>query len=89
MKRSSYMELTSTNALRALMEQKGFSTERLARYAGCSKSFIVHLRVGRKKTCSPLLGARIAEALDVPEALIFVHRVSFLSEPCNPHQRVA
>jgi len=76
MNRSVYMELTSPQTLRALMDQRGFSTERLARYAGCSKSFIVHLRVGRKRTCTPLLGKRIAEALDVPEALVFVRKMA-------------
>lgn len=88
MTRDTYMELASPLALRALMEQRGFSTERLARYAGCSKSFIVHLRVGRKKTCSPLLGARIAEALDVPESILFLRKMSGVNRPCVPVARM-
>lgn len=75
---SHYMEITSRDTLRSLMEMREFSAERLARYAGCSKSFIVHLRVGRKKTCTPLLGERIAEALSVPTELIFL-----LKGSCN------
>lgn len=89
MKRDSYMELTSPQALRALMVQRNFSTERLARYAGCSKSFIVHLRVGRKKTCTPLLGARIAEALDVPETLLFARKSSCLNGSPAPFANAA
>ncbi|TWS25393.1 helix-turn-helix transcriptional regulator [Tsukamurella sputi] len=66
------MKLTSIETLRALMRQRGFSMQRLARYAGCSKSFIGHLCSGRKTTCTPQLAVRIAEALDVPVDLIFV-----------------
>lgn len=82
-----YMEITSCNTLRSLMEMRSFSSERLARYAGCSKSFIVHLRVGRKKTCTPLLGERIAEALNVPTELIFIAKGSCASGTVVPLRR--
>lgn len=65
------MKLQSTETLTALMRQREFSYERLARYAGCSKSFISHLVRGRKKTCTPELAKNIAEALDVPLELLF------------------
>jgi transcriptional regulator with XRE-family HTH domain len=67
-----WMKLTSPDTLKALMDQRGFSYERLARYAGCSKSFVSHLVKGRKHSCSPLLAENIAEALEVPLALLFV-----------------
>lgn len=71
-----WMKLTSPDTLKALMDQRGFSYERLARYAGCSKSFISHLVKGRKSSCSPLLAENIAEALEVPLSLLFVPSVS-------------
>jgi len=70
------MKLQSSDTLRALMSQRGFSYERLARYAGCSKSFISHLTTGRKRTCTPQLAARIAEALDIPLEILFVESAS-------------
>lgn len=67
------MKLQSADLLRSLMEddRRDFSMARLARYAGCSKSFISHLLAGRKTTCTPELAERIAEALDVPVTLLF------------------
>lgn len=70
------MRLTSAETLRALMNQRGMSLGRLARYAGCSKSFISHLLSGRRRTCTPQLADRIAEALEVPLELLFVVNVS-------------
>lgn len=70
------MKLTSPDTLRALMDQRGFSYERLARYAGCSKSFISHLAAGRKTSCTPMLAENIAEALEVPLSILFVDSVS-------------
>jgi transcriptional regulator with XRE-family HTH domain len=52
--------------------RRNFSMARLARYSGCSKSFISHLVAGRKTTCTPELAERIAEALEVPVTLLFV-----------------
>ena len=66
------MKLNSSATLKALMHQRAFSLGRLARYAGCSKGFISHLLSGRRRTCSPTLAARIAEALDVPLELLFM-----------------
>lgn len=54
------------------MDQKNFSTARLGRYTECSKSFIHRLCTGEKRSCSPKLAERIAEALDVPIGLLFV-----------------
>lgn len=74
--KGSWMRLTSQDTLRALMKQRGFSMARLGRYAGCSKSFIGHLCLGTKKTCTSQLGERIAEALEVPVELLFVLETS-------------
>ena len=77
--KGTWMRLTSPDTLRALMAQRGLSYETLARYAGCSKSFISHLTSGRKNTCTPQLAERIAEALQVPLAIIFVPSASAAS----------
>lgn len=74
--KGTWMRLTSPDTLRALMAQRKLSYETLARYAGCSKSFISHLTSGRKNTCTPPLAERIAEALQVPLEIIFVPSAS-------------
>lgn len=66
------MRLQSGDTLKALMQQHDFSMGRLARYAGCSKTFIYGLCSGGKRSCTPQLGERIAEALDVPVRVLFV-----------------
>lgn len=70
--KGTWMKLQSADTLKALMGQRDFSMQRLARYAGCSKSFVSHLTAGRKSTCSPQLAERIAEALEVPLEILFV-----------------
>lgn len=70
--KGTWMRLNSADTLKALMAQRNYSQERLARYAGCSKGFISHLTGERKKSCSADLAERIAEALDVPLAVLFV-----------------
>lgn len=75
-KKDTWMKLTSPATLKALMQQRDFSYARLARYAGCSKSFISHLVAGRKKTCGDPLATRIAEALSVPKEILFVEQSS-------------
>lgn len=70
--RGTWMRLQSADTLKALIKQRNLSLDRMARYAGCSKSFISHLTAGRKTTCTPKLAIRIAEALDVPLELLFV-----------------
>lgn len=70
--KGTWMKLQSKETLLALMRQRDFSYERLARYAGCSKSFISHLVKGRKNTCTPDLAGRLAEALSVPTEILFV-----------------
>lgn len=74
--KGTWMRLQSPDTLRALMAQRNFSMERLARYSGCSKSFISHLTSGRKTTCTDGLGERIAEALEVPLEILFVPSAS-------------
>lgn len=65
------MKLRSKEILIAFMDDKDFSTKRLAIYSECSKSMIGHLRSGHKKSCTDKLAYRIAEALDVPWAALF------------------
>ena len=87
--KGTWMRLQSANTLRALMGQRGFSLDRMARYAGCSKGFISHLLAGRKTTCTPELALRIAEALDVPLDLLFVPSVSAPSRRPDNGKRTA
>lgn len=74
--KGTWMKLSSPEMLRATMKRRNFSMERLARYAGCSKSMIGHLCSGYKTSCTPELAVKISEALDVETELLFVPRVS-------------
>lgn len=65
------MRLRSIDTLRALMEQEGLSIGGLAQDAQCSKGFISHLLAGRRNSCTPGLGVRIARALAVPVTVLF------------------
>ncbi len=66
------MRLQSGETLRALIRQRGLNQSRLAAAAGCSASFVNGLCAGTKTSCSDTLGARIAEVLQVPAAVLFV-----------------
>lgn len=74
--KGTWMKLRSKDILIAYMEDKKFSTGRLAQYAGCSRSFIGHLRSGHKTSCTPDLAERISEALAVPRIALFVENAS-------------
>lgn len=74
--KGTWMRLTSPATLRALMGQRGFSLDRMARYAGCSKGMVSHLTSGRKNSCSAELAENIAEALEVPLEILFVPSVA-------------
>lgn len=74
-----WMKLRSAEVLRAFMNQKGFSMQRLATYSGCSKSFIGFLANGTKTSCTDALATEIARALDVPKDVLFEERVSAVS----------
>jgi transcriptional regulator with XRE-family HTH domain len=85
--KGSWMRVQSGATLRALMDQKNFSTARLGRYTDCSKSFIHRLCTGEKRSCSPKLAERIAEALDVPIGLLFVLEASPVAGRNISHRR--
>lgn len=71
------MQLRDGAALKKAMEEQGMSYRRLARYAGCSPSFIAHLTHGRKTTCTPRLAQRIVQGLGIDDlGLLFVVKVS-------------
>lgn len=55
---------------------KGFSLDRLARYAGCSKGMVSHLASGRRTSCTPALAENIAEAMGMSVRSLFVPRLS-------------
>ncbi len=71
--KGTWMRLASSDTLRALMQQKGFSHRRLARYCGLAGPGMVdHLVSGRRTSCTVKLAERIAEALDVPLSVLFM-----------------
>lgn len=70
--KGTWMNLTSLVILKELMKSKGFDQAKLARYAGCSQSFISQLVNGHKSSCSQELASDISEALGVPTAVLFM-----------------
>lgn len=69
--KGTWMKLNSAVILTELMDTKGFDQAKLARYAGCSQSFVSQLVNGRKSSCSQELADHIAEALEVPTMVLF------------------
>lgn len=74
--KGTWMQLKDAESLVRQMKKRGFSLDRLARYAGCSKGMVSHLTAGRRTTCTPTLAENIAEALDVDLHMLFVPQVS-------------
>ena len=69
------MRLHSTERLRAFVgpePDKKISQRKLARYVGVHESFINHLTSGRRRSCTPVVATRIAEAIGVPLDILFV-----------------
>lgn len=88
--KGTWMKLRSKEILDAFMETKGFSNGRLATYSGCSRAFIGHLRSGHKKSCTPALAERIAEALDIPVEGLFEPKESAVSgDNARPLKKVS
>ncbi len=82
-----YAKIRDAEVLRSFMKSRNFSTSRLARYAGCHRSFIGHLMTGARTTCSPQLAFRIEEALGIPEGIIF-DAIKSPSEGTRSNQRL-
>jgi transcriptional regulator with XRE-family HTH domain len=78
--KGTWMRLNSPLMLAGLLEHHCISMSRLARYSGCSKSFISHLTSGRRTSCTPRLAERIAEALGVPLEVLFTPRESVTTQ---------
>ena len=87
--KGTWMKLRSKEILIAYMDDKRFSTGRLAQYAGFSRSFIGHLRSGYKTSCSPDLAEAISEALAVPRIALFDERTATGSGSNSQRKKVA
>jgi predicted transcriptional regulator len=87
--KGTWMKLRSSEILKAFMDEKNFSTGRLATYAQCSRSMIGHLLTGYKTSCSGELADRISEALGVPRVALFDERTSAVSGKNVKAKRVA
>ena len=77
--KGTWMRLQSAELLRAFVgpeEDKKISQRTLARYAGVHPSFINHLTSGRRRSCSPVVAQRIADAIEVPRSVLFVPEVA-------------
>lgn len=81
------MKLIDKDILRLHMEHKGFTHDRLATYAQCSRAMVSHLTSGRKTSCTEQLAVRIAVALSVPVEALFVPNVPSPGGKTVPQQR--
>jgi len=76
-----WMQLRDPKLLVGYMQMNDFTQARLGRFAGCSRQFIHMLASGEKKTCTPLVGRRIEEALRVLPGTLFVDSGSPVGGP--------
>lgn len=77
--KGTWMRLKSAELLRAFVgpePEKKRSGRQVARYAEVHPSFITHLLAGRRRSCTPQVADRIAEALEVPTDVLFEAHVS-------------
>lgn len=81
------MKLIDKDILKLYMEHKGFTHQRLATYAQCSRAMVSHLTSGRKTSCTEPLAIRIAEALRVPVEALFVANVPSVPRQRSPRQK--
>lgn len=75
------MRLRDPDLLKRYMDSADFSQARLARYAECSRQFIHKLVSGQSRTCTPVVGERIEEALRVLPGTLFVLERSSTTRP--------
>lgn len=89
--KGTWMKLQSKEILRAFIDNRGFSHATLARYAGCSPGFISQLAspTQPKNSCTPKLAERIAEALNVPLAALFVPNGPSVGSTSDNSQRMS
>jgi len=84
--KGTWMQLVSTQRLRSFVgpePDKKMSGRKLARYADVHPSFIDHLLSGRRRSCTPKVAQRFAEALEVPLDVLFVPHVSSVGMPSD------
>lgn len=77
--KGTWMRLVSADRLRSFVgpePEKKMSGRKLARYADVHPSFVDHLLSGRRRSCTPKVAERFAEALEVPLDILFVPMTS-------------
>lgn len=90
--KGTWMRLHSAHLLRAVVgpePEKKMSARQLARYVGVHPSFIDHLVAERRRSCSPQVADRIAEALGVPTEFLFQEQVSSAERATDKHKAVS
>lgn len=68
------------------VDGRKISQRLLAEKAGVTSGFINHLTSGRRKSCTPEVAERIAEALEIPVRALFDPEISSVSG-VSTHQR--
>ena len=89
--KGTFMKLRSRDLLRAMVgpePEKKMSGRKLARYSDVHPSFIDHLLAGRRSSCEPKTAQNIADALEIPLALLFDVRKA-TAEQVSPKSRAA
>lgn len=86
------MQLVSSQRLRSFVgpePDKKMSGRRLARYAEVHPSFVDHLLSGRRRSCTPKVAQRFAEALEVPLDVLFMPRVPSAGQSSDNQHKAA
>lgn len=69
------VRLVSKDALAVAMQFRGITVRELAERSKVNRSTIGHLRSGKRTSCTPVVAARLAKALDTPTELIFKRKL--------------
>lgn len=80
-----WMLLRDPELLVSYMEHADMSQARLGRFAETSRQFIHLLATGQRRTCTPIVAARIEEAVRVLPGTLFVEQKSHTMQ--RPHAK--
>lgn len=81
------MQLRDHELLTKYMTDRDFTQARLGRHAEVSRQFVHQLCTGARTTCTPQVGHRIEEALNVLPGTLFVPKKSTATRHTVTHKK--
>lgn len=71
------------DAVKMILQAKGWSLDRAEKETGVDRSTIGHLRSGKRKTANPVTVGKLAKGFGMPEDAIFLPVVEHVTETAN------